>query len=70
MFYEHFSVHFWLESGKICKSYNHTPLFHCINTGRVARGCLNTWPSILVFKQLSQDQVNAYKNVCGPNINL
>ena len=27
----------WLEKGKICKNYDHTCLFHCINTCRVPR---------------------------------
>ena len=33
---------------------------------------LNTWPDVLVFKQLPRDQanVNAWKNMCDPYINI
>ena len=32
-----FSARFMLKSGKICKNNDHTCLFHCFNTCRVAR---------------------------------
>ena len=52
-----FSVGFWLDSGKICKSKDHTCLCHCINTClRCLMRCLNTWPNSL--KQLPQDPAN------------
>ena len=58
-----FLVGFWLESGKICKSNDHTCLLNSIALTLAGSlvGCLNNQPNGQVFKQLPWDPAKCMK---------